>query len=270
MAGTVLVTGATGGIGLATARSLAREGAEVLLAGRNEAAGRGAAEAIAREGGRAEFVLMDLTSLASVRDAARRVASSRRSIDVLVNNAGIVLRRRTVTPDGHETAWQTNFLSAFLLTNLLLPALRASGRGRIVNVSSDAHRVGRLVWDDLEIERRRYSGFGMYANTKLALVLFTRELARREPSIVTTAVHPGTITTGIWRSAPKAMRWILGLILPPPETGARPVVRLASSPEAAAVSGRYFDRMREADPAPAARSEADAATLWEVAQRATG
>jgi NAD(P)-dependent dehydrogenase (short-subunit alcohol dehydrogenase family) len=267
---TVLVTGATGGIGLETARSLAREGAEVLLAGRNEALGRAAAEAIAKDGRRAEFVPMDLVSFRSVREAARRVLSSYQRLDVLVNNAGVVLRRRTVTPDGHETAWQTNFLSAFLLTNLLLSALRASGRARIVNVSSDAHRVGRLDWNDLEMERRRYSGFGMYANTKLALVLFTRELARREPSIVSTAVHPGAIATGIWRAAPKAMQWILGIVLPRPEIGARPVIRLASSPEAAAVNGRYFDRMREAEPAPAARSDADAARLWETAERATG
>ena len=155
------------------------------------------------------------------------------------------------------------------MTNLLLPLLRASGRARIVNVSSDAHRVGRLDWDDLEMERRRYSGFGMYAETKLALVLFTRELARREPSIVSTAVHPGAIATGIWRAAPKPMQWILRRILPPPETGARPVVRLASSAEATGVSGRYFDRMRLTEPAPAAGSASDALRLWETAERAT-
>ena len=266
---TVLVTGATGGIGLETARSLARQGARVLLAGRNEAAGRAAAEGIARDGGTAEFVAIDLTSFRSVRSAAQRIASSHPRVDVLVNNAGTVLRRRTVTEDGHETAWQTNFLSAFLLTSLLLPALRASGRARIVNVSSDAHRVGRLAWDDLEMERRRYSGFGMYANTKLALVLFARELARREPSIVSTALHPGAIATGIWRAAPKPIQAILRVVLPRPEVGARPVVRLASSADAADVSGRYFDKMREAEPAPAARNDADAARLWETVERAT-
>jgi retinol dehydrogenase-12 len=268
---TVLVTGATGGIGFETARALARQGFRVLLGGRNEAAGRAAADTILRDGGRAEFVAMDLASFRSVREAAERVASSHPRLDVLVNNAGIVLRKRTVTEDGHERVWQTNFLSAFLLTKLLLPSLRSAGRARIVNVSSDAHRVGRLVWDDLEMERRRYRGFGMYANTKLALILFARELSRREPSIVSTAVHPGTIATGIWRAAPKPIQWILGLVLPRPEVGARPVVRLASSAEAAdlRVSGRYFDKMREVEPAPSARSGADAARLWDIAAKET-
>ena len=266
----VLVTGATGGIGFETARALARQGAQVVLAGRNAGAGRSAAEAIARGGGTAAFLPMDLASFRSVREAASRFAAEHARLDVLVNNAGIVVRERRSTEDGHELAWQTNFLSAFLLTRLLLARLRSAARPRVVNVSSDAHRVGRLVWDDLETEHARYSGFRMYANTKLALVLFTRELARREPGILAAAVHPGAIATGIWRAAPRPIQWILGLVLPRPEAGARPVVRLASSPDTDGFTGRYFDKMRVATPAPAALRDGDAVRLWEAAEAATG
>jgi NAD(P)-dependent dehydrogenase (short-subunit alcohol dehydrogenase family) len=125
-----------------------------------------------------------------------------------------------------------------------------------------------MDWDNLELERG-YGGFKAYANTKLAQVLFTRELARREPGISVNSVHPGAIATGIWRAAPKFAQGILGLVLPPPEKGARPVVRLASSPDLDGITGRYFNKLREADPAPAATNDADAARLWEIAEKAT-
>src|SRR5262249_55536801 len=190
------------------------------------------------------------------------------ALDVLVNNAGIAEKVRGVTADGHERTWQTNFLSHFLLTLLLLPALKAAPRPRIVNVSSEGHRSGRMDWSNLELETG-YRGFRAYANTKLAQVLFTRELARREPALAVNAVHPGAIATGIWRAAPAFPRWVLGRILPPPARGAEPVVRLASDPSLEGVSGRYFSKLREATPAPAARKDADAARLWKIAEEAT-
>ena len=267
---TVLVTGATGGIGLETARALAKMGVQVTLGARDAARGQAVADEIVRGGGRAELLEIDLASFASVRRAAERFSAAHSRLDVLVNNAGIAERERRLTADGHELAWQTNFLSHFLLTRLLLPALKAAPKPRVVNVSSEAHRSGRMDWDDLEIERGRYSGYKAYANTKLAQILFTRELARREAGITVNAVHPGAIATGIWRAAPKFARWILGLVLPPPGKGARPVVRLASSPDVDGVSGQYFDKLREAVPAPAATSDADAARLWQIAEKATG
>jgi NAD(P)-dependent dehydrogenase (short-subunit alcohol dehydrogenase family) len=267
---TVLVTGATGGIGLETARSLARMGAAVVIGARNPVRGQAVVDGIDREGGRAELLEIDLASFSSVRRAAESILSSHPRLDVLVNNAGIAARERRLTADGHELAWQTNFLSHFLLTRLLLPALKAAPKPRVVNVSSEAHRSGRLNWDDLEFERGGYSGYKAYANTKLAQVLFTREFARRESGIAVNAVHPGAIATGIWRAAPRVARWVLGLVLPSPEKGARPVVRLASSPDLDGVSGRYFKKLREAAPAAAARSDADAARLWQIAEKTTG
>ncbi len=265
---TILVTGSTGGIGLETARSLARMGAEVVVGARDAARGQGVVDELLRAGGRAELLTIDLASFASIREAARRLAAAHPRLDTLVNNAGIVQRSRRLSVDGHERTWETNFLGPFLLTRLLLPALRAAPRPRVVHVGSEAHRVGRLDWDDLELERG-YGAFKAYANSKLALLLFTRELARREPSVAVNAVHPGTISTGIWRAAPGLLRRILTAVLPRAEKGAAPVARLAAAPELDGVTGRYFDRFREATPSERARNDADAARLWDIAEKAT-
>ncbi len=270
MAGrTVLVTGATRGIGLDVARELARMGARVVLGVRDAARGAALALEIARAGGQAEVLPLDLASFGSVREAARRFEASHGALDVLVNNAGAAVRRREVTADGHERTWQTNFLGAYLLTRLLLPALRRSPRPRVVNVGSDAHRTGRIDWENLELERG-YGGYQAYANTKLALLLFTRELARREPGIAVNVLHPGAIATGIWRELPEPLRWLIGAILPAPARGAAPVVRLAADPALDGVTGRYFSRFRDAEPAQRARRDEDAARLWAVAEAATG
>jgi retinol dehydrogenase-12 len=265
---TVLVTGATGGIGLETARALARMGAHVVIGARDAARGRAVVDELVRSGGKAELLPIDMASLASVREAAARFAAAHPKLDVLVNNAGIVTRGRQVSPDGHEVIWATNFLGPFLLTRLLLPALKNAPAPRVVNVSSMAHAGGRLDWNDLELARG-FRRLKAYSNSKLALVLFTRELARREPKVAVNALHPGAIWTGIWRAAPALARWILALVLPSAEKGARPVVRLAAAPELSGVTGRYFDRFREVEPGPAARNDADAARLWEIAEKAT-
>jgi NAD(P)-dependent dehydrogenase (short-subunit alcohol dehydrogenase family) len=269
MAGkTVLITGATGGIGLETARALASMGAEVVIGARDAARGQAVVDDLTREGGRAELLPVDMGSFASVRQAAGRFAAAHRKLDVLVNNAAVVVRDRRLSVDGHELTWATNFLGAFLLTRELLPALKNAPAPRVVNVSSQAHTVGRMNWDDLELSRG-YTGFRAYANSKLALVLFTRELARREPEIAVNALHPGAIATGIWRAAPEIVRWILGIVLPSAKKGARPVVRLAAAPELSGVTGRYFDKLREAAPAPAATAPGAAARLWRIAEAAT-
>ncbi len=266
---TILVTGATGGIGLETARALARQGARVLIGARDASRGRAVVDGIGGEGGRAELLLVDLASFASVREAANRTLAAHPSIDVLVNNAGTARRHRRLTADGHEVTWQTNFLGPFLLTRLLLPALRAAGEPRVVDVASEAHRSGRIDFANLELERG-WSTYRAYANTKLANVLFTRELARREPGIAANAVHPGVIATNIWEPAPAWAAAIARMFMRRPASGARPVVRLASSPELRGVSGRYFDRFREATPSEAARNDADARRLWEIAERDVG
>lgn len=270
MAGrTVLVTGATGGIGLETSRALARLGDLVLVGARDAARGEAVVEELRGAGGRAEVLLIDLASFESTRQAARRAAAAHPALDVLINNAGGVSRERRVTADGHELTWQSNYLGGYLLTRLLLPALRAARGPRVVNVSSEGHRSGRIDFGNLELERG-YGAFRAYANTKLAQVLFTRELARREPAVAVNALHPGAIATGIWRPAPAWARLLIRIVLPGPATGARPVVRLAAAPELAGVTGRYFHRLREATPSVAARNDADARRLWEISEEAVG
>jgi retinol dehydrogenase 12 len=284
---TILVTGATSGIGLEAARMLARRGALVVVGARDPARGGAVVDAIRSAGGRAETLVLDLASFASTREAATRLLAAHPAIDVLVNDAGTAQRERRVTADGHEVTWQTNYLGGFLLTRLLLPALRAGQRSRgvsaakgsrvvsaakasrVVNVASEAHRTGRIDFANLELERG-YGAYRAYANTKLAQVLFTRELARREPGIAVNAVHPGTIATNIWRPAPAWARLLIRILLPRAEKGAEPVVRLASDPALEGVTGRYFDRFREATPSEAARNDADARRLWEISERAVG
>jgi NAD(P)-dependent dehydrogenase (short-subunit alcohol dehydrogenase family) len=266
---TVLVTGAAGGIGLETAAALANLGAHVVLAARSEARGAPALGRIRREGGSAELLSMDLGAFASIREAAERFSSACARLDVLVHNAGVATRRREVTPDGHERIWQTNFLAPFLLTRLCMPLLEASPAPRIVNVASEAHRSARFDWKDPELERG-FAGFRAYANSKLALILWTRELARRKPAIAVNAVHPGVIATGIWRAVPAPGRWLLAAVLPSAKTGARPLVRLAADPALAGVTGRYFDKLREARPSAAACDDRAAARLWEIAEEAVG
>ena len=273
---TVLVTGATSGIGLETARQLAAMGAHVVLGVRDPARGAEVAARIVREGGSAEVLPIDLASFASVREAAARFAAAHDRLDVLVNNAGIALSRRAVSKDGHELTWQTNFLSHVLLTRLLLPLLRRGTKPRVVNVSSEGHRTGRIVWHNLELERG-FGGFRAYANSKLGQVLFTRELARREPGLTVNALHPGAISTNIWKQQTPRVQSVLqlgvrifGRLLPSPARGAAPVTRLASDPALEGVTGRYFRRFREAAPSARGANDADAARLWDVAEKATG
>jgi retinol dehydrogenase 12 len=274
---TVLVTGATSGIGRETARQLARLGAHVVLGVRDPVRGEEAAGEIRSAGGSAEVLPIDLASFESVRRSVSRFAETHASLDVLVNNAGAALRQRELTVDGHERTWQTNFLGGYLLTRLLLPSLSRGARPRVVHVSSDAHPTGRIDWNDLELEHG-YGGYRAYANTKLAQILFTRELARREPWLSVTALHPGAIATRIWREVPLiplrmmilAVLWIIGGRIHNAARGADPVVRLAWDPALDGVSGRYFKRFRETEPSAAAQDDATAARLWDYAARATG
>jgi NAD(P)-dependent dehydrogenase (short-subunit alcohol dehydrogenase family) len=268
---TALVTGGAGGIGYETARALAAMGTHVVIAARDNPRGAAAAASLERSEGSGELLPVDMASLESVRQVARRFHAAHRGLDVLVNNAGIAAKTRSLSPDGYELTWATNFLGGFLLTLLLLPALERSAEPRVVNVSSEAHRTTQIRWDDLGFTTG-YGGFKAYAQSKLAQVLFTRELARRKPGITVTAVHPGAIATGIWRSTPWLVRAVLGLVLPSSEKGAQPVVRLAADPAMAGsgVSGRYFDRLRQVEPAPQGANDADAARLWTIAEQATG
>lgn len=254
----VLVTGATGGIGLITARELAARGAHVTIIGRHPERTRLAAQ----QTGAQDFILADLSELAQTRRAAQEYAARHGHLDVLVNNAGAFNARRAETREGIEQTWALNHLSPFLLTRDLLPLLRASAAPRVVTVASAAHTTGRIRFDDPEF-RRGYGGWAAYAQSKLANILFARELARREPGIRSNSLHPGMVATGFahnnggWVS--RAYR-VVDRFAITAEQGAQTSIHLASSD--APVSGAYFSESRAVTPAPQARDDGAAFRLW--------
>jgi NAD(P)-dependent dehydrogenase (short-subunit alcohol dehydrogenase family) len=273
---TVVVTGANSGVGKATATALARAGARTFITARNQERGVQALADIRRDAGsdRVDLVVFDLADLDSVRNGAAELLERCGQIDVLVNNAGLVHSERSETDDGFEVTFAINHLGPFSLTRLLTDRMIESAPSRVVNVASTAHRSARrgLDFDDLQ-STRRYRGMKAYARSKLANILFTDELARRLSGTGVTAnsLHPGTVATGFARDDDASGFLAFGIrVIKPfiltPEQGARTSVYLASSPEVADVTGRYFVRCRARTPSPAARDEAAAALLWSVSE----
>jgi retinol dehydrogenase 12 len=270
-----VVTGATSGIGKAAAAALARQGAEVILVGRDPGRTEAAAAAVAADGApppKAEIA--DLASLDRVRALAGRLDQTLDRIDVLINNAGLVLNERQVTPDGYEHVFAVNHLAPFLLTNLLRPKLAASAPARVVTVSSCAHTAARLDLDDPSLEHG-WSSWRSYSNSKLANILFTRELARRLDGTGVTAncLHPGVVRTGFGRDARPLMRIGISIARPfmlSPERGADTIVYLASSPDVATRTGGFYEKRELREPSSAARDDGLAGRLWEISERLTG
>ena len=271
-----MVTGATNGIGRATAEGLAKLGATVVVAGRNREKAEATVAGIRQATGNpaVEMMVADFASLEEVRRLAEQFRSRYDRLHVLVNNAGLWTAERAISKEGYEQTFAVNHLAPFLLTNLLLDVLKANAPARVVNVSSRAHWSGRIDFDDLQSENH-YSGWACYANSKLANVLFTNELARRLQGTGVTAnsLHPGVVATGLFNG----QRWLFGLLLKlvkpffiTSEQGARTCVYLAASPEVEGVSGRYFVNCREAPISPAAQEEHAAKRLWQVSERLTG
>jgi NAD(P)-dependent dehydrogenase (short-subunit alcohol dehydrogenase family) len=272
-----LVTGATSGIGLETVRALAHQGATVVLSGRDPGRGEAALAEVRRTvpDAKLELMLAELASLDSVRQLARDFQRKYSRLDVLLNNAGIVSERRKLSPDGFELTFATNHLAHFLLTNLVLELLESSGASRVVNVSSEGHRFGSLAFlDDLQSEHG-YKGMKVYGNSKLANILFTRELARRLEGTKVTAnsLHPGVVSTRFGTNTEGVFKYLLKLGLPfatTAEKGARTSVYLASSPEVEGVSGKYFIKSKVARESKAAQDAAAAETLWRKSAELTG
>jgi NAD(P)-dependent dehydrogenase (short-subunit alcohol dehydrogenase family) len=270
-----VVTGATSGIGKAAAAALARQGAEIIVVGRDPGRAEATAAAIQADGAPPPKVeIADLARLDQVRALAGRLNQTLDRIDVLINNAGLVLNERQVTPDGYEHVFAVNHLAPFLLTNLLRPKLTASAPARVITVSSDAHTAARLDLDDPNLEHG-WSSWRSYSNSKLANILFTRELARRLDGTGVTAncLHPGVVRTGFGRDARPLMRVGITIAKPfmlSPERGADTTVYLASSPDVAAKTGGYYVKRQLREPSAAARDDGLARRLWEISERLTG
>jgi NAD(P)-dependent dehydrogenase (short-subunit alcohol dehydrogenase family) len=266
----VMVTGATNGIGYVTARELARMGAEVVLVSRSAARCQAAVEKIQAETGNqwVSYLAADLSSQAQIRSLVGDFLRRYDRLDVLVNNAGAYITRRQDSVDGIEMTFALNHLNYFLLTHLLLDALKASPSGRIVNVSSDAHLGARIIFEDLQL-KRGYNGWQAYARSKLANVLFTYELARcMEGSAVTANVlHPGFVATGFARN--NGLLFDIGMRLTTlfaltPEQGAQTSIYLASSPEVEGVSGQYFRNKKAGRSSPVSYDQTVARRLWQT------
>ncbi len=276
-----VITGGNSGIGKETAVGLAGMGAHVIVAARNPTKAAAAIADIKQRipDGMVEHVPLDLASFASVRAFVDTYTSRFPQLDVLVNNAGGTLAKRTVTEDGHETQFQVNHLSHYLLTRLLMDQLQAAPQGRVINLSSMGHAYARggVHFDDLDCERRKYRGFMVYCETKLENVLFTRELARRagDTKITANAVHPGFVGSNFGREGDMGVLGDVAMVIARPFSissakGAQTPVYVASSADVEGVTGQYFYKCKVAKPSNHALDDAAAARLWDTSAEMTG
>jgi retinol dehydrogenase 14 len=283
MAGkTVLITGATSGIGRATALGLATMGAQVAIIGRDRQRADDTAREIRTAGGdQVDVFVADLSSQSEVRRLAEEVLDRYTQIDVLINNVGGYWKTRHVTVDGLELTFALNHLAPFLLTNLLIDRLKQSAPARVVTVSSNAQAQGRIDFDDLQGEKS-YSGARAYSQSKLANVLFTYELARRlqgtplpDQAIVTAnALHPGVVSTPFGTEDPASVQRVfipfLRAFMKTPAQGAATSIHVASAPDLEQVTGRYFANSKPKRSSKPSYDEAAAARLWRVSGNLVG
>lgn len=272
------ITGGTDGIGKAAAQGLALQGARLLVQGRDpEKGARAVSELKMSSGNQAiEFLQADFSSLADVRRLAAEVLDRAPRLDVLVNNAGGLFGKRSVSKDGYEMTLAVNHLAPFLLTHLLVDRLKAGGPTRIVTTASGAHRGAHIPFDDLQATRS-YSPMGVYSVSKLANILFTRSLAKRlqGTSVTATCLHPGFVRTSFGRDISgspfvKGLFWIASRFARTPEKGAETVVYLAASPEVEGASGGYYFDCKLTEPSAAAQDDAAAEQLWTLSEKWVG
>ena len=273
---TVVITGATSGIGEVAANELARQGARIVLIARDRARGEQTLKRLEEIApGRNHLAhYANLSRLAEMKRVSEVIAGTEERIDVLINNAGAVFATRQVTGDALEMTFATNHIAYFVVTQLLLERLKATPGARIVSTASNAHKRAKLDFNDLQSEKH-FSGFGMYDRSKLMNILFTRELARRLEGTGVTAncLHPGFVAT---RFAEASGGLISAMIRGAktfaltPEEGAKTIVYLATAPEVAKVSGKYFHLCKEVLPSEEAQKDADARRLWDISLQLSG
>ena len=271
---TVVITGATSGIGAVAARRLAEQGARIVIVARDRQRAEETLSALRAANPAPTHAAFhaNLSNLSEMKRVAAQIAAAEPRIDVLMNNAGLIATRNEKTEDGLELMFATNHLAYFVLSNLLLERLRATGGARIVSTASEAHRRASLDFDRLQSQK----GTAGYGTTKLCNILFTRELARRIAGSGVTAncLHPGFVATRFGDNTAGAMRTGLAvakrLFALSPEEGAKTMVYLASSADVAGRSGGYYDRCAPAEPSRAAQSDEDARLLWELSAKITG
>ena len=270
---TVVITGGTSGIGEVAAEKLAHLGARIVLVARDRLHGEPVLTRIGEANSHVQHAVhyADLSRLAEMKRVAAEIAASEPAIDVLINNAGAVFARRQESADGLEMTFALNHMAYFVVTNGLLERLKATPGARVISTSSDAHKTGRLDFDDLQ-SRRNYVGFRVYGTSKLCNILFTRALARRLEGTGVTAncLHPGFVDTRFADNNEGMLGFAVGVLKKiaaiTPEAGATTIVYLASSDEVAGKSGGYYYKCAPATPTAAARNDANAERLWTASE----
>ena len=274
-----MITGGSSGIGKATALGLAKMGASLVIVTRDQSQGEAAVAEIQAASGNShvDLLIADLSSQKAIRQLVSDYRSRHDRLNVLINNAGISLTKRAVTDEGIEKVFAVNYLAPFLLTNLLLDRLKSSTPARIVNVAGDFHRRASIRFDDLMTEKE-YSGFRANNQAKLALILFTYELARRleGTGVTINALHPGAVATDAAMKDPDVSafgRFMYRLFKPfflTPEKGAATSLYLASSPDVEGVTGKYFIKQKAVPSSPESYNTEIAQRLWETSLKLTG
>ncbi|XP_037546755.1 retinol dehydrogenase 13 [Nematolebias whitei] len=279
---TVVITGANTGIGKATAQELAKRGGRIIMGCRDMEKCDAAAKDIRGKTLNPHVYAchLDLASMKSVREFAEKINREENRVDVLINNAGVMRCPAWKTEDGFDMQFGVNHLGHFLLTNLLLDKLKDSAPSRVINLASLAHIVGKIDFEDLNWEKKKFDTKEAYCQSKLANVLFTRELAKRleGTGVSVNAVHPGVVATELGRHtglhqsrfSSSALSPFFSLLVKSPELGAQPSVYLAVAEEMEGVTGQYYDVMTEKEPAPLALDDETARRLWEVSSRLVG
>jgi NAD(P)-dependent dehydrogenase (short-subunit alcohol dehydrogenase family) len=269
---TLLVTGATNGIGKVTALELARQNYRVLITSRDATKGQQMLQELQAQNSNTvpELFVGDLSSMADVRRIAAEVCSRHPKLDVLINNAGGLFDKRQLTVDDFEFTFAFNHLTYFLLTSLLLPSLKAVGNARVVNVSSSGHHLAQMRWEDLQYQTG-YSGWRAYWQSKLMNVLFTLALARRlqDSGVTSNVLHPGIVNTGFGKTATglnSILAWAANLVAISPEQGAQTSIYLATSPAVGGVRGQYFVKQKVARANPVAYDRAVQERLWALSE----
>jgi len=268
-----IITGANSGIGKATAIGLAKMDATIVMMSRNKERGEEAQKEIIElaSNKKVDLILCDLSSQESIRKFVSEFKSKYQKLHVLINNAGVMLSKRLVSVDGFEMNFAVNYLAPFLLTNLLLDVLKKSSPSRIINVSSAAHRMAKMDFDDLQSEKKKYRLFKIYGASKLALMLFSYELSRKleGTSVTVNSFHPGVVNTNLGQDQSSFSKGFAKLFFKKPEKGAETSIYLASSQEVEGITGKYFAKKQQKQSSKESYNEDYAKRLWELSTEMT-
>ena len=270
-----LVTGGNSGIGKSVALGLAKMGATVVVVSRNKEKGETAVTDIVEKSGNknVELIQADMSSQNSIHQLVNEFRARHEKLHLLINNAGVYLTKRSETEDGLESTFAVNHLGPFLLTSLLVDILKASAPSRIVNVTSDAHKGARINFDDLQGEKK-FSGWQAYGQSKLAMILYTHGLAKKleGTGVTVNSAHPGVVRTNFAKNNGGLVMLgfrFLGMFFISPESAAKRILYVATSPDLEGVTGKYFTKMREVKSSQESYDDDSARRLWQISEQLT-